>query len=66
MDISKFRAVAFDLNDLIIAIFNKEGIAIFCIFCILIFALASMAALWAFENGQFTDIEGAKFEMLED
>lgn len=66
MDISKLRAVAFDLNDLVIAIFNKEGIAIFCIFCILIFALASIAAFWAFESGQFRDIEGAKFEMLED
>jgi nitrogen fixation-related uncharacterized protein len=66
VDINKLRAIAFDFNDLIISIFNKEGIAIFCIFCILIFALASMAALWAFESGQFKDVEGAKFEMLED
>jgi nitrogen fixation-related uncharacterized protein len=62
----KIRALAFDFSDLIIAVFNKEGIAIFCIFCVLIFAMASMAALWAFESGQFKDVEGAKFEMLED
>lgn len=60
------RSVAFDFSDLIISVFNKEGIAIFCIFCILIFAIASAAAFWAYENGEFKDIEGAKFEMLED
>ena len=62
----KLRALAFDANDLILSVFNKEGIAIFCIFCILIFAIASIAAYWAYESGQFKDIEGAKFEMLED
>lgn len=62
----KIRALAFDFSDLIIALFNKEGIAIFCIFCVMIFAMASIAALWAFESGQFKDVEGAKFEMLED
>lgn len=60
------RALAFDFNDLIISVFNKEGILIFCVFCVMIFAIASMAAMWAFDNGQFNDIEGAKFEMLDD
>ena len=59
-------ALAFDLSHLIQSIFNKEGILIFCAFCVMIFAIASMAALWAFENGEFTDLEAAKFEMLED
>ena len=60
------RALAFDFSDLLVNVFNKEGIAIFCIFCVMFFAIASMAALWAFRNGDFQDIEGAKFEMLED
>ena len=30
------------------------------------FALASIVAKWALDNGEFSDIEGAKFEMLED
>jgi nitrogen fixation-related uncharacterized protein len=60
------RALAFDFNDMIISVFNKEGILIFCAFCVMIFAIASIAAMWAFESGQFKDIEGAKFEMLED
>lgn len=62
----KIRAVAFDFSDLIITVFNKEGIAIFCIFCVCAFAMATMAALWGFESGQFKDVEGSKFEMLED
>ena len=62
----KIRALAFDFNDLILAVFNKEAIAIFVIFCVMIFAIASLVALWAYQDGQFKDIEGAKFEMLED
>lgn len=64
--IESLRAWAFDFNHLILSVFNKEGIAIFCVFCILIFALASMAALWAFESGEFRDLEAAKFEMMDD
>ncbi len=66
VDTNSLKALAFDFQDMMISIFNKEGIAIFCIFCVLIFALASIAATWAIQSGQFKDIEGAKFEMLED
>ena len=62
----EIRALAFNLSDMTVSVFNKEGIAVFCLFCIMIFAIASMAAMWAYDSGQFSDIEGAKFEMLED
>lgn len=66
MDISKVQDLAFGFNAFILSVFNKEGIAIFCFFCVMIFAMASMAAIWAMQSGQFKDVEAAKFEMLED
>ena len=63
MDINQF---VYELSDLIIAIFNKEAILIFSIFCIMMFALAAMAAYWAFKSGEFRDMESSKFEMLEE
>ncbi|MCE2928633.1 MAG: hypothetical protein LW817_03265 [Candidatus Caenarcaniphilales bacterium] len=54
------------LQQMILSIFNKEAIAIFVIFCGMAFAIASIAAVWAFANGEFQDIEFAKFEMLQE
>lgn len=34
--------------------------------CLLFFAAAIFAMLWAFKNGDFDDIESSKFEMLDD
>ena len=49
----------------IIATFNKEGIFIFVVLCLTFFLLASFAAKWAIESGQFENIEEAKFEMMD-
>lgn len=55
-----------ELNHLMLSVFNKEAIAIFVVFCVMIFGLASIAAYWAIQSGQFKDIESAKFEMMEE
>ncbi|GEM_PF-409836 len=34
--------------------------------CGLFFVVGVAAMLWAFKNGEFEDIEGSKFEMLDD
>ena len=45
--------------------FNKEGIAMFSLLCLSFFMMASVFAKWAFDHGQFTNVEEAKFEMME-
>lgn len=59
-------AIAHMIEDWIIAVFNKEGLAIFVLFCIMIFVLASMTAFWAIRNGEFTDMESSKFDPFEE
>jgi cbb3-type cytochrome oxidase maturation protein len=34
--------------------------------CLLFFIAAVVAMGWAFKSGEFEDIEGSKFEMLDD
>ena len=34
--------------------------------CIIFFAVAVAAILWAFKNGEFEDLEGTKFDMMDD
>lgn len=34
--------------------------------CMLFFVVALAAMWWAFRNGEFEDMEGTKFEMLDD
>ena len=34
--------------------------------CILFFIVGIAGILWAFKNGEFEDMEGSKFEMLDD
>lgn len=34
--------------------------------CLVFFAAALAAMYWAFKNGEFEDIEGSKFDMLDD
>jgi hypothetical protein len=53
------------LQQWILANFNKEGIAMFSVLCLSFFMVASVFAKWAFDQGQFTNIEEAKFEMME-
>lgn len=51
-------------------ILNQAGLAsgVYVAFgvCFLFFVAAIAAMLWAFKNGEFDDIEGSKFEMLDD
>lgn len=60
-----FTEIAVIAKSWILDVFNKEGIAIFTVFCISIFGMATMAVMWAIDNGEFKDIEAAKFEMME-
>jgi len=53
------------LHEWILRTCNKEGIAIFVISCVSFFLLASCLAYWAWQNGEFTNIEEAKFEMMD-
>ena len=34
--------------------------------CIIFFVVAIAAILWAFRNGEFEDLEGTKFDMMDD
>ena len=62
---SSIRDISLFAKDWILDTFNKEGIAIFVIFCLAIFGMATIAVIWAIDNGEFKDIEAAKFEMME-
>lgn len=53
------------LHDWILATCNKEGIAIFVVSCLGFFLIASCVALWAWKNGEFINIEEAKYEMMD-
>ena len=43
-----------------------SGIYVAFFICILFFIMAITAILWAFKNGEFEDMESAKFDMLDD
>jgi len=51
-------------------ILNQVGLApgVYVAFgiCGLFFVAAMAAMLWAFKNGEFEDVEGSKFDMLDD
>lgn len=51
-------------------ILNQAGLAggVYVSFaiCFIFFAAALAAMYWAFKNGEFEDMEGAKFDMLDD
>jgi nitrogen fixation-related uncharacterized protein len=34
--------------------------------CLVFFAVAIAAILWAFKNGEFEDLEATKFDMMDD
>ncbi len=34
--------------------------------CAIFFVVAIAAIMWAFKNGEFEDIEGTKFDMMDD
>ena len=53
------------LHHWILATFNKEGIAIFVASCSGFFLVASCLAFWAWKSGEFTNIEEAKYEMMD-
>jgi cbb3-type cytochrome oxidase maturation protein len=44
----------------------QSGIYVAFGVCLLFFVAAIAAILWAFKNGEFEDMEGAKFDMLDD
>lgn len=54
---------AFVIQEWILKVFYKEGIAVFAVFCIMTFTMASMLAYWAMRTGQFKDIESVKYEI---
>lgn len=51
-------------------ILNQAGLApgVYVSFgvCFIFFVAAIFGIWWAFKNGEFEDMEGAKFDMLED
>ncbi len=53
------------LHEWILATFNKEGIAIFVVSCMGFFLVAACLAFWAWQSGEFTNIEEAKYEMMD-
>jgi cbb3-type cytochrome oxidase maturation protein len=44
----------------------QSGIYVAFGVCFLFFVAAIAAMLWAFKSGEFEDMEGAKFDMLDD
>ena len=44
----------------------QSGIYVAFGVCFLFFVAAIAAMAWAFKNGEFEDMEGAKFDMLDD
>ena len=54
-----------EFREWILATFNKEAIAIFCLLCVSFFGIASIFAYWGFKTGQFQDSESAKLEMMD-
>ncbi len=44
----------------------QTGVYISFGICAMFFLMAIFAMGWAFKNGEFDDIEGAKFDMLDD
>ncbi len=44
----------------------QTGVYISFGICAIFFVAAIFAMHWAFKNGEFEDIEGAKFDMLDD
>lgn len=52
------------LQDWVLATFNKEAIAIFAILCVSFFGMACYVAFYAWKNGEFSDMEAAKYEAM--
>jgi nitrogen fixation-related uncharacterized protein len=44
----------------------QAGVYVSFAICLIFFVAAIAAMLWAFKNGEFDDIESAKFDMLDD
>ncbi len=51
-------------------ILNQQGLSsglyVAFFICGLFFVMAIAGILWAFKNGEFEDMEGSKFDMLDD
>lgn len=60
------HCLALQSNHLILSLFHKEGLFIFVVCCLMFFSLALLVAKWAYDEGQFSDLEVSKFEVLED
>ena len=50
------------IHDLI----TRPGLGMFAWLCLVFFAAAFIFFLWALKSGQMDDLEGSKFDMLED
>ncbi|MDD9899066.1 MAG: hypothetical protein OXU45_08735 [Candidatus Melainabacteria bacterium] len=46
------------------ATFHKEAIAIFAVQCLVFFVMAGYMAYLAWKNGEFSDLEAAKYEAM--
>ncbi len=51
-------------------ILNQAGLAsgvyVAYFVCLVFFVMALLAMRWAFKNGEFDDMEGSKFDMMDD
>lgn len=51
-------------------ILNQAGLAsgvyVAYAICLIFFVMALVAMRWAFKNGEFDDMEGSKFDMMDD
>lgn len=44
----------------------SSGVYVAYAVCLAFFVIALLAMRWAFKNGEFEDMEGSKFEMMDD
>lgn len=44
----------------------SSGVYVAYSICLIFFVVALLAMRWAFQNGEFEDMEGSKFDMLDD
>lgn len=44
----------------------SSGVYVAYAICLIFFVAAMLAMRWAFKNGEFEDMEGSKFDMMDD
>lgn len=54
------------LQQIIHDLVTRPGLGMFAWFCFITFFVALIFFIWAVKNGQLSDLEQSKFDMLED